>query len=522
MRLEVICENRLGIAQEILGLLASYDLNVRGIDGDQTGRVYVHVPQLEFSLFQRLMQSIRAINGVNDVRSVSHMPSEQEHYGLLTLLKTLPDPIFSIDLKGQVTRLNDAAASLLNQAEETVLSQPLNSWVSGFSFTKWLGGNTVNAITPRVIIDEIEYLAEILPVYLPDVDYEQILTGAVIMLKSSQRIDKQYNALNTSSHNGFANVLAFSPEMNALIETAKQHAALDAPLLLLGETGTGKEIIARACHQEGNRHNKPFIVINGAAFSDEAAESELFGYAPSLVNEGTAEKQGLIEQADGGTLFFDEISEMTPLMQIKLVRLIESNCFRRVGSNEEINVDIRIICSSQKDLSVLIQKKLFREDLYYQINVLSITLLPLSQRRQDIMPLAETFIEYYAKKLNSSVQRLSLDAKKSIQEYSWPGNVRQLKNVIYRAVTQSNNTLEIEASKLELPFYNKDFGYFDCEFEGTLEQATKQFEANLLKRLYPAYPSTRLLAKKLGVSHTAIANKLRDYGINRYTLTQAD
>jgi len=520
VRLEVICENRLGIAQEILGLLASYDLNVRGIDGDQTGRVYVHVPELEFSQFQRLMQSIRAIDGVNDVRSVSHMPSEQEHYGLLTLLKTLPDPIFSIDLKGQVTRLNDAAANLLSQTEQAVINQPLNLWISGFSFTKWLGSENVSAITPRVIVDEIEYLAEIIPVHLPDLEAEQILTGAVVMLKSSQRIDKQYNALNTSSHNGFTNVLAFSSEMHNLIETAKQHAMLDAPLLLQGETGTGKELIARACHQESNRHNKPFIVINCAAIPDEVAESELFGFAPNSVSKRLEGKAGLIEQADGGTLFFDEISEMTPLMQMKLVRLIESNCFRRVGGSEEVKVDIRIICSSQKDLSVLIQKNLFREDLYYRINVLSMQLLPLSQRRQDILPLAETFIEYYTQKLNSTVQRLSIDAKKSIQEYSWPGNIRQLKNVIYKTVSQSINELEIVASKLELPSYNKDFGYFDCEFEGTLDQATKKFEENLLKRLYPAYPSTRLLAKKLGVSHTAIANKLRDYGINRYTLSQ--
>jgi transcriptional regulator of aroF, aroG, tyrA and aromatic amino acid transport len=522
LRLEVICENRLGIAQEILGLLASFNLNLRGIDADQTGRVYVHFPKLEFSQFQRLMQSIRKIDGVNDVRSVSHMPSEQEHYGLLTLLKNLPDPIFSIDMKGQITRVNDAAVNLLSQSEKSVLNQPLNNWVSGFSFTKWLASDEVGSLASRVNIDKIEYLAEIIPVYLPDADAEKILTGAVILLKSSQRIDKQYNALKTQPDNSFSNVLAFSNAMKDVVACAKQHAMLDAPLLIQGETGTGKEVLARACHQQSDRRNKPFIAINCAAIPDEVAESELFGYAPNSVSKRLEGKKGLIEQAHGGTLFFDEIAEMTPLMQVKLVRLIESGRFRRVGGDEEVSVNIRIICTSQQDLSVLIQKGEFREDLYYRINVLLLQLLPLNQRPQDILPLAETFIEYYASKLNSTAQRLSLEAKKIIQQYSWPGNIRQLKNAIYCGVSQSIEAIEIEASQLELPSYSKDFGYFDCEFEGTLDHATKQFEANLLKRLYPAYPSTRLLAKKLGVSHTAIANKLRDYGISRQSLSQLE
>lgn len=522
MRLEVICENRLGIAQEILGLLASFNLNLRGIDADQTGRVYVHFPKLEFSQFQRLMQSIRQIDGVNDVRSVSHMPSEQEHYGLLTLLKTLPDPIFSLDLKGNITRLNDAAVNLIGLSEQGLLQQSLNNWISGFSFTKWLASDDVTPLTARVSVDNIEYLAEIIPVHLPDVDCENILTGAVILLKSSQRIDKQYNALKPAPNNGFSQVLAFSCAMQEVVEIAKQHAMLDAPLLIQGDTGTGKEVLARACHQHSNRRDNPFIAINCAAIPDEVAESELFGYAPNSVSKRLEGKKGLIEQAQGGTLFFDEIAEMTPLMQVKLVRLIESGKFRRVGGDAEVTVNIRIICASQQDLGSLIQNNSFREDLYYRINVLSILLLPLNQRRQDIIPLAETFIEYYALKLNSNVDRLSLDAKKYIQEYSWPGNIRQLKNAIYRGVSQSLDALEIDVEKLDLPSYSKDFGYFDCEFEGTLEQATKQFEANLLKRLYPAYPSTRLLAKKLGVSHTAIANKLRDHGINRQSLTLSE
>jgi len=187
----------------------------------------------------------------------------------------------------------------------------------------------------------------------------------------------------------------------------------------------------------------------------------------------------------------------------------------------EVKVNIRIVCSSQKDIVALIQTGTFREDLFYRINVLNLKLQPLVQRKEDIIPLAEQFLDYYAKKLSSLVSRLSIDARCQLEGYSWPGNVRQLKNIIYRAVSQVGDNVEIQAKHLALPSYSEDFGYFDDQFGGSLEQATKQFEASILRRLYPAYPSTRLLAKKLGVSHTAIANKLRDYGIAKIKPTKS-
>jgi len=415
LRLEVICENRLGIAQEVLGLLGSFDINLRSIDADQTGRIYVHFPKIEFSKFQELMVAIRKIDSVKDVRSVPHLPSEQEHYGILTLLKTLPDPIFSIDIKGNLTRINESGLNLLSLSEDKLLAQPLANWISGFSFTKWLSRDLVKTKACRVNVAGAEYLAEMMPVYFPDVELEQILAGAVIMLKSSQRIGRQYNALKTTANDAFVDVLAESDVMRATVEEAKQHAQLDAPLLVMGETGTGKEVIARACHHHGVRSKQPFIVINCAAIPDEVAESELFGYAANSMGTRVEGKRGLVEQAEGGTLFFDEISEMTPLMQVKLLRLIEDGCFRRVGGDDEVKVNVRIICSSQKDLAILVQDNVFREDLFYRINVLTLRLQPLAVRSKDILPLAELFLDYYAGKLSSMASRLSHDARVQLE-----------------------------------------------------------------------------------------------------------
>ena len=518
MRLEVICENRLGIAGEVLDLLVSFDLNLRSIDADQTGRIYVNFTELAFADFQSLMLSIRKIDAVKDVRSVPHLPSEQEHYGILTLLKTIPDPIFSIDVKANITRANEAGSELLQRSPAQLLNTPLQQSISGFSFQKWISANEVNPHACKITIQSIEYLAEMMPIYLPDEDQQgQILAGAVVMLKSSARIGKQYKALKSGKKNSFDNILAESISMRNLIDEAKKYATLEAPVLIQGATGTGKEVLARACHGASSHFDKPFVVVNCASIPDEVAESELFGYAANSLGSRKEGKQGLVTQAHGGTLFFDEISEMTMLQQMKLLRLIESGYYRHVGGDQEIKADVRIICSSQQDLAQLCQEGKFREDLYYRINVLTLNLQPLKNRPKDILPLAEMFLEHYAHKLSNSVVRLSSACRAQLSEYSWPGNVRQLKNSIYRGVSMAEDAVELGVDQLNLPSYSNVYGYYDDSFEGTLDQATKQFEANILRRLYPAHPSTRLLAKKLGVSHTAIANKLREYGISKKT-----
>ncbi len=515
MRLEVICENRLGIAREVLELLASFDLNLRSIDADQTGRIYVHFPQIEFSDFQALMLNIRQVEGVKDVRRVSHLPSEREHYGLLTLLKTIPDPIFSIDTKGMITRANEAGSALISREISLLLNTPLQQWISGFSFTKWISQLDVSPHSSIVHFNNLEYLAEMMPVYFPDEEEDEILTGALIMLKSSARIGHQYKVLKSAEAGSFDGLLAQSPLMCQLVNDAKKYALLDAPILIQGDTGTGKEVLARACHEASSRHDKAFVVVNCAAIPDEVAESELFGYAKNSMGTRVEGKCGMVEQAQGGTLFFDEISELTMMQQMKLLRLIESGYYRHVGGDTEIKADIRVICSSQQDLSKLCQAGKFREDLFYRINVLNLKIEPLKIRPKDIIPLAELFLAHHTTTLSKPPIQLSAACRVQLLDYDWPGNVRQLKNAIYRAVSMADDCVELGPEQLNLPSYNSSFGYFDDSFEGTLEQATKQFEASILRRLYPAYPSTRLLANKLGVSHTAIANKLREHGISK-------
>ncbi|WP_298441957.1 transcriptional regulator TyrR [uncultured Ferrimonas sp.] len=511
MRMRVSCQDRVGLAREILEALEQFSININAIDAGSKGYVYLQIPAPSFDQLQELMPMLRKIPNVTDVRTVPYMPSEREHYAMEVLLKTLPDPILSIDLKGNLATANVSALAVLGSELNEVLDQPAGNFIHGFSFQRWLTGDTVLPQATKVTINGSQFLAEMLPIDLPDEEGTSILAGAMIQLKSPARVGKQFKALRKQS-SGFETMIADSDRMKHLLDEAARMAQLEAPLLILGETGTGKEQLARACHQASLRRDKGFVVINCASLPDNVAESELFGLAAS---PGEVVKRGVIEQADGGTVFLDEVADMTPALQVKLLRLIQDGYFRRVGDDTEIKVDIRIICASQKDLSELCQKGEFREDLYYRINVLNLHLPPLRERKADIVPLAELFMEHYSQQLSSPLRQLSSDCRDYMRNYAWPGNVRQLKNAIFRAVSMADERGELTPEQLRLPSWSEGFGYFDQEFEGSLDQAVKQFEANLLRRLYPAYPSTRQLARKLGVSHTAIANKLREYRIGK-------
>lgn len=517
MRLEIVCQDRVGIAQEILNILVSYQVNLKGIEVDAKNcRMYVSFLPIEFEQFQKIMPSIRLIDGVDDVRTTAFLPSEREHNELNTLLGVLPDGVISIDAKGAVRLCNTAACRDLRLTEQQVVGTNINQLLKGFNFSRWLEGKEVLGQTTRVEVNAEDYIADILPIFVPHDETEQpVLVGAVITIKSQSRLGQQVSMFRRSTDESFATIHSLSSAMRRVVREARKMAQLDAPILITGETGAGKELLARACHFASNRHTQPFIALSCASLPDDVAESELFGYAG--FEEGASVKRGVLEQADGGTVFLDEVGEMSSQLQTKLLRFLQDGTFRKVGDENEIKVDVRIIAATQKDLPAMVQAASFRDDLYYRINVLTLDIAPLRERKADIVPLAEHFIQKYAQQNGAAVPQLAADCATFLQQYPWPGNVRQLENAIYRAVAMlDDDTLQIE--HLQLPTFTDELGYLESDFEGTLEHAMKRFEATLLRKLYPAYPSSRQLSKRLGLSHTAVANKLREYDINRKTV----
>ena len=508
MRLEVFCEDRLGLARELLDLLVLRGIDLRGIEIDPVGRIYLNFSELEFDSFSRLMAEIRRIAGVTDVRTVPWMPSEREHLALSALLEAMPDPMLSLDTRSKIELANPASCQLLGQSQERLRHHTIGQLIGDFNFQRWLESKPAESHSEHIVVNGQNFLLEITPVFLDGEDAQPLLTGAVVILRSTARMGRQLQNVNAQDVSAFSQIVAVSPKMRHVVDQARKLAMLTAPLLIVGDTGTGKDLIAHACHQASPRAAMPYLALNCASIPEDAVESELFGHAP----EG---KKGFFEQANGGSVLLDEIGEMSPRMQVKLLRFLNDGTFRRVGEDHEVHVDVRVVCATQKNLQELVQKGLFREDLYYRLNVLTLNLPPLRERTQDIMPLTELFVARFADEQGLNRPKLAADVSSVLTRYGWPGNVRQLKNAIYRALTQLEG-YELRSQDILLPQTDILLASPGEEaMEGTLDDITSRFERSILVQLYQNYPSTRKLAKRLGVSHTAIANKLREYGLSQ-------
>lgn len=516
MRIEILCQDRVGIAQEVLSAFVEHNIDLRGIDAlKESCKIFVNIPDLDFTELQDFMPKLRLIEGVYDVKTTAFMPSERERNELATLVKTFPDPFISIDMRGNVHLINEYALTCLKLSKDEIVNEPVGNWVKGFNFHRWLEGDEVLAQTRRLTFADEDYVADILPVFVPDDENQDVLAGAMLILKSESRLGQQINAFKQANDKNFAKIQANSNAMRKVIREAKRMSLFDSSILISGETGTGKELLARSCHQASPRSDAPFMTLNCAALPDDVAESELFGVGSK--NGKTPATKGIFEMVDGGTLFLDEVGDMSPKLQTKLLRVLQDGRFRRIDDEQEVKVNVRVISSTNQDLLEMVEQGSFREDLYYRLNVLGLHIPPLRDRRADIVPLAENFVAKVSHSIGFDNLSFDSECREFIEHYPWPGNVRQLENIITRSVSLvEGNVIGVE--HLQLPSFNREHGYLEEEFEGTLDEAVKTYEANLLRKLYPAYPSTRQLAKKLGLSHTAIANKLREYDINKKTV----
>jgi two-component system, NtrC family, response regulator PilR len=252
-------------------------------------------------------------------------------------------------------------------------------------------------------------------------------------------------ALRSSS--AFSNIIGRSKAMQDVFDLVETVAPTNSTILVTGESGTGKELVARAVHTNSLRRDQAFVALNCGALPETLLESELFGHVRGAFTGAATTKKGLLEAAERGTVFLDEISEMSPMMQVKLLRVLQERRFRRVGGTDEVSADIRIIAATNRDLARAVADGSFREDLYYRINVIPIHLPPLRERREDITPLAEHFVAKFREQMGKTVGGLTPEALRWLESADWPGNVRQLENVIERAVALERGPL-IQTSSL--------------------------------------------------------------------------
>ncbi|WP_132492534.1 sigma-54-dependent transcriptional regulator [Pseudomonas aeruginosa] len=459
MRIKVHCQNRVGILRDILNLLVDYGINVnRGeVGGDQGNAIYLLCPNMINLQLQSLRPKLEAVPGVFGVKRVGLMPSERRHLELNALLAALDFPVLSVDMGGQIVAANRAAAQLLGVRVDEVPGIPLSRYVEDLDLPELVRANKARINGLRVKVKGDVFLADIAPLQ-SEHDESEALAGAVLTLHRADRVGERIYHVRKQELRGFDSIFQSSRVMAAVVREARRMAPLDAPLLIEGETGTGKELLARACHLASPRGQSPFMALNCAGLPESMAETELFGYGPGAFEGARPEgKLGLLELTAGGTLFLDGVGEMSPRLQAKLLRFLQ--------------VD-------------------------------------------GLAPLAEHFLDQASRQIGCGLPKLSAQALERLERYHWPGNVRQLENVLFQAVSLCEGGT-VKAEHIRLPDYGAPQPLGDFSLEGDLDAIVGRFEKAVLERLFREHPSSRQLGKRLGVSHTTAANKLRQHGVGQ-------
>ena len=312
-------------------------------------------------------------------------------------------------------------------------------------------------------------------------------------------------------HYDFERIIGRSREISTIIGDVKKVSDTKSNILILGETGTGKELFARAIHFNSSRHDKPFIPINCSAIPDNLLESELFGYTKGAFTGAVNSKRGLFDEGDGGTIFLDEIGELSMQMQSKLLRVIDDKEIRPIGGVQSRKVDMRFIVATNKDLSACIKNNTFREDLYYRINVISIKLPSLRERKEDIVLLAAHFLEKYSGELGKKIETIDDSALKILTDYQWPGNVRELQNIIERAVLiVEGNTILPEHISEGLKTSSNPCISETINKTLSIQDYTKEF---ILK--YQSAYNEQKLSELLGITRKSLWEKRKKWGLSR-------
>jgi two-component system NtrC family response regulator len=325
-------------------------------------------------------------------------------------------------------------------------------------------------------------------------------------------MEKEYRELQQRKRPEiFEEMLGTSPQMQTAFALIRKVAATNAPVLLLGESGTGKEMAAAAIHRRSARKEGPFVAINCNAIPENLLESELFGHEKGAFTGAHMQRKGMIESANGGTLFLDEIGELPPPIQVKLLRFLQEQRLQRVGGRQEIQIDTRLVAATNADLKHLIETGKFREDLYFRIAVVTVRLLPLRERGEDVVFLAQEFLQRYAREIGRAGLVFTPDALRALKRYSWPGNVRELQNRVKRAVIMASGS-RVTASDLELEHESPGIPTAALTLRQARENIEREMVQQALRRNAGRITSA---AAELGISRPTLYELMEKLGISK-------
>jgi len=314
----------------------------------------------------------------------------------------------------------------------------------------------------------------------------------------------------------FENIISKNERMRQIFDTIRKVAKYKSTILIAGESGTGKELVAKAIHFNSDRSNQPFIPVNCGAIPENLLESELFGHTKGSFTNAVRTKKGLFEEADGGTMFLDEIGELPLQLQVKLLRVLQDGEIRRIGDSKAIQIDVRIIAATIKDLDKEVRENKFRDDLFYRLNVLPMKIPPLKERKEDIPLLVDHFIHKYSRELGKPIEGIAPEALNCLLNYNWNGNVRELENVIERAIVLTeSHRIEVENLPVEIENPKEESKLSLLNDELSIKKASRYLEIDLIRKaLRKTNGNHTHAAKLLEISHRALLYKIKEYGID--------
>lgn len=478
-----------------------------------------------------LINDLMSVEGVISVGLRDHMPYEDREQELKTILDSVSEGIIAVNTEHKITHINEVATRIFHTTRKEALGLDAEIlFEANPPILETLKTGVSYSLKERKIRRDNK-LIHILTSGVPILNDKGHIIGGVMTIKDFRQVEEILSKVDRKPLAvTFDQIVYQSNRMKQLIETAKTVAKGNSTILLRGESGTGKEMFAKSIHMESPRSPYPFIPINCAALPDTLLESELFGYEEGAFTGATkGGKKGLFEQASGGTLFLDEIGEISPHVQVRLLRVLQEGTIRRVGGAKEVPINVRVIAATHRNLEDMIAKGQFREDLYYRLNVIPLRIPALRERAEDIPLIAQTLIRKIAKKLGKSEIHLTRESMDLLMIQQWPGNVRQLENTLERIINMIDSAeikpklfyewtdltpqkppvdLEDNDTLIRIPIY---------EDWPTLKEIVAEVERQVLVKVLETHHSSRKAGKVLGVSNTTILNKMKSYGIGDST-----
>lgn len=502
--------DRIGLVLDISQILASHQINITGMEV-QRNTTYLEIELSSKETKQILFTALKQIPQIIDVIEIELLPHQERAEQLKAVLASVNDGIIAVDHQGCITQYNPAAEKIIHIPAKDAIGKMLTE-----VFPPDIP--LLDAVKQGVIYNNREIIlsrtnSHYLTSGRPIIDSLNRIIGAVATLRDISEVRKMVYSITGQSSLSFGEMLYASEAMQKVVAMAKAIAHGDSSVLIRGETGTGKELFARAIHAASPRANNIFVPLNCAAIPDNLLESELFGYKEGAFTGAVkGGKAGLFEFANHGTIFLDEISEIPFHLQAKLLRVLQENKLRRLGDNREISVDVRVLAATNSSLEEMIKKGIFREDLYYRLNVIPLFLPPLRERAEDILLLAHFFLQRFAVRLQKPVSTMSDTALNKLSQYHWPGNVRELENVMERAVNIIDGTILLA----EHIIFDHDYtprAAAPLPLEKKLEELVAEVEKDALLKALTRYHTLRQMGQALGLSHTAVLKKLHKYAL---------